>query len=218
MKHSLKDYNGTSRLKAAAITFAKALTDQTPEAAYHIALLCESNALQPGEEAIGNLANAAADWFAANVSYRHAIQGLLENYPPANEAERQIDPAIMENSSLVLFADEFNPAEIMPLTPYITQCTATAMNYADALQAVIGNTFASDAAYVEALKRENEAKAATNAAMERLKAAQEKHDIAEMQKANTAFAESGLHYTGAAIRLITATLPASDNNGNNEAV
>ena len=211
MKHSLKDYNGTSRLKAAAITFAKALTDQTPEAAYHIALLCESNALQPGEEAINKLAGAAADWFAANVSYRHAIQGILENYPPANRARKQMDPAIMDNAGLVLFADDFNPAEIRPLAPYITACAATAMNYADALQAVIGDTFATNAAYIDALKKENEAKAATNAVMERLKAAQAKHDIAEMGKANTAFAEAGLHYTGAAIRLITATLPASDN-------
>lgn len=212
MKHSLKDYNATSRLKAAAITFANALNNQTPEAAYHIALLCESNTLHPSEEAIDDLANAATNWFAAYISYTRAVHGMLKDYPPANNAERQIDPAIMENSSLVLFVDEFNPAEIRPLTPFITNCAAAVRDFVTALQAVIGDTFATNAAYIEALEGESKARADTNAAMERLKATQSKHDIAEMDKANTAFAESAMRYTGAAIKLITATLP-TDNNG-----
>lgn len=211
MKHSLKEYNATSRLKAAAIAAANALGDNTPEAAYNIALLCESNTLQPGEAAISKLASAAVEWFAADIAYSRALYGLLSNYPPANEAKRQLDPAIMEHASTVVFVDEFNPAEIRSLSPYITHCAAAAMNFAEALQAVLAGTFAANSTYVDALKKENEAKIAANNAMEKLQAALSRHDTAEMNKANKEFAAAAMRYTGLAIGLMTATLP---NNGN----
>ena len=193
MKHSLKDYNATSRLKAAAIAAASALHNGVPEFIYKVALLCESNTLHPDEGAVNDLANAAADWLAAEITFLRMINGVTDDCPPNG-------PAFAECTSVVVRG--FNPAEMKPLQPFIVARADAARDFVATLQAVIGNAFATRKDYVRALKKVSKAQAVA----ESFKAARAQHDNGAMDKLNKEFAEAALCYTDAVISLAASIL------------